>query len=40
MDHLASLLYPMGERTIVEWGIAGVSLGGHSTWIALAHGMQ
>ncbi|KAG2105168.1 Alpha/Beta hydrolase protein [Suillus cothurnatus] len=36
IDHLPSFLYPLGERTIVEWGICGVSLGGHSTWIALA----
>jgi hypothetical protein len=38
IDHLPSFLYPLGERTIVEWGICGVSLGGHSTWIALARG--
>lgn len=36
INHLSSFLYPSGERTIVEWGIAGVSLGGHSTWIALS----
>ncbi|KAG2033988.1 hypothetical protein BDR03DRAFT_966245, partial [Suillus americanus] len=24
------------ERTIVEWGICGVTLEGHSTWIALS----
>ncbi|KAG1764184.1 Alpha/Beta hydrolase protein [Suillus placidus] len=36
IDHLSSFLYPSGERTIVEWGMAGVSLGGHSTWIALS----
>ncbi|KAG2046848.1 alpha/beta-hydrolase [Suillus hirtellus] len=36
IDHLPSSLYPSGERTIVEWGIGGVSLGGHSTWIALS----
>ncbi|KAG2151239.1 Alpha/Beta hydrolase protein [Suillus bovinus] len=35
IDHLPSFLYPSGERTIVEWGISGGSLGGHSTWIAL-----
>lgn len=38
IDHLPSFLYPSGERTIVEWGIGGVSLGGHSTWIALSRG--
>ncbi|KIK46012.1 hypothetical protein CY34DRAFT_463591 [Suillus luteus UH-Slu-Lm8-n1] len=36
IDHLPSFLYPSGERTIVEWGIGGASLGGHSTWIALS----
>ncbi|KAG1836211.1 Alpha/Beta hydrolase protein [Suillus subalutaceus] len=36
IDHLPSFLYPSGERTIAEWGICGVSLGGHSTWIALS----
>lgn len=36
IDHLPSFLYPSGERAIVEWGIGGVSLGGHSTWIALS----
>jgi len=36
IDHLPSFLYPSGQRTIVEWGIGGVSLGGHSTWIALS----
>jgi pimeloyl-ACP methyl ester carboxylesterase len=36
IDHLPSSLYPSGDRTIVEWGIGGVSLGGHSTWIALS----
>ncbi|KAG1836212.1 hypothetical protein DFJ58DRAFT_917733 [Suillus subalutaceus] len=36
IDHLPSFLYPSGERMIVEWGICGMSLGGHSTWIALS----
>lgn len=36
IDHLPSFLYPSGERTIVGWGMGGVSLGGHSTWIALS----
>ncbi|KAJ7454866.1 Alpha/Beta hydrolase protein [Mycena latifolia] len=34
MDFLPAYLFPGGERTISEWGVAGVSLGGHSTWIA------
>ncbi|KAG0700573.1 Alpha/Beta hydrolase protein [Suillus ampliporus] len=36
IDHLPSFLYPSNQRTIVEWGMGGVSLGGHSTWIALS----
>ncbi|KAJ6549189.1 Alpha/Beta hydrolase protein [Mycena sp. CBHHK59/15] len=36
MDFLPSYLFPQGERSIVEWGVAGISLGGHSTWIAAA----
>ncbi|KAG6819084.1 hypothetical protein H0H93_015655 [Arthromyces matolae] len=37
IDFLPSYLYPDDDPSpIVEWGIAGVSLGGHSTWIALA----
>ncbi|KAH7882421.1 hypothetical protein F5I97DRAFT_1939454 [Phlebopus sp. FC_14] len=36
IDHIPSFLYPSGERNIIEWGMAGISLGGHSTWIALS----
>ncbi|KAG2139331.1 Alpha/Beta hydrolase protein [Suillus clintonianus] len=36
IDHLPSFLYPSSQRTIVEWGMGGVSLGGHATWIALS----
>ncbi|KAI0324680.1 hypothetical protein GY45DRAFT_1313470 [Cubamyces sp. BRFM 1775] len=35
IDFLPAYLYPNDERAIVRWGVAGVSLGGHSTWIAL-----
>lgn len=38
IDFLPAYLFPNGERTIEEWGVAGVSLGGHSTWISLARG--
>ena len=38
IDFLPSFLYPNDERTIVEWGVGGISLGGHSTWIALRQG--
>ncbi|KAJ6577283.1 Alpha/Beta hydrolase protein [Mycena capillaripes] len=36
MDFLEAYLFPMGERSIVEWGVAGISLGGHSTWMVAA----
>lgn len=38
IDFLPSFLYPNDERTIIEWGVAGISLGGHSTWIGLCTG--
>ncbi|KAJ3800670.1 Alpha/Beta hydrolase protein [Lentinula aff. detonsa] len=36
IDYLPAYLYPESERKISGWGLAGVSLGGHSTWTALA----
>ncbi|KAG5639992.1 hypothetical protein DXG03_001893 [Asterophora parasitica] len=37
IDFLPSFLYPDNEpHPIVEWGVAGISLGGHATWISLA----
>ncbi|KAJ7219983.1 Alpha/Beta hydrolase protein [Mycena pura] len=33
MDFLESYLFPLGQRSIARWGVAGISLGGHSTWI-------
>ena len=38
IDFLPSFLYPTGRMPIVEWGVAGKSLGGHATWIALVMG--
>jgi hypothetical protein len=37
IDYLPSYLFPQDEVDI-EWGVAGVSLGGHSSWLCLAHG--
>jgi len=38
IDFLPSFLYPDDKpHPIVEWGVAGISLGGHATWITLAH---
>jgi hypothetical protein len=39
IDFLPSYLFPNGERQIQQWLVAGKSLGGHSTWIALTHGI-
>jgi len=33
IDFLESYLFPVNERKVVEWGITGISLGGHSTWM-------
>ncbi|KDQ15854.1 hypothetical protein BOTBODRAFT_173524 [Botryobasidium botryosum FD-172 SS1] len=35
IDFLPAYLYPLDEREIVEWAVAGVSLGGHSAWVLL-----
>ncbi|KAJ3553520.1 hypothetical protein NM688_g3567 [Phlebia brevispora] len=37
IDFLPSYLFPKNERQITQWLVAGKSLGGHSTWIALTH---
>ncbi|TFK19693.1 alpha/beta-hydrolase, partial [Coprinopsis marcescibilis] len=37
IDFLPSYLFPQGDRRVEVWGVAGVSLGGHSTWLALCH---
>lgn len=38
IDFLPAYLFPTGGRSIRAWGVAGKSLGGHSAWLALAHG--
>jgi len=38
IDFLPAYLFPMDDRSIYVWGVAGKSLGGHSTWLILAHG--
>ncbi|CAG8759931.1 16556_t:CDS:2, partial [Acaulospora colombiana] len=35
IDFLPSYLFPAQEKEIEQWALAGFSLGGHSTWIAL-----
>ncbi|KAM0749334.1 hypothetical protein T439DRAFT_340070 [Meredithblackwellia eburnea MCA 4105] len=37
IDFLPPILFPNDERAITDWYVAGISLGGHSTWLSLAH---
>ncbi|GAA5880037.1 hypothetical protein JCM3774_004544 [Rhodotorula dairenensis] len=37
IDFLAPSLFRHDERAITDWYCAGISLGGHATWLALAH---
>lgn len=38
VDFLPAVLFPQDDRVVTNWAVAGVSLGGHSTWLSLAHG--
>ena len=40
IDYLPSYLFPDDDREIIDWGVAGVSLGGHAVWHCLAHGTR
>ncbi|KAI0059195.1 alpha/beta-hydrolase [Artomyces pyxidatus] len=35
IDFLPAYVFPNDERTVAEWVVAGISLGGHSTWLTL-----
>ncbi|KAI0259868.1 Alpha/Beta hydrolase protein [Gloeopeniophorella convolvens] len=37
IDVLPAYVFPHDERVVAEWALAGVSLGGHATWLALRH---
>ncbi|SCZ99637.1 BZ3500_MvSof-1268-A1-R1_Chr3-1g06176 [Microbotryum saponariae] len=37
IDFAEISVWPRGEQRVAQWWCAGVSLGGHSTWLALAH---
>lgn len=39
IDYLPSYLFPTEERSI-EWGVMGVSLGGHAVWLCLEKGIR
>ncbi|KAF7289889.1 hypothetical protein MIND_01363600 [Mycena indigotica] len=34
IDFLPAYIFPHGERTVDKWGVAGISLGGHSAWLS------
>ncbi|KAF8899869.1 hypothetical protein CPB84DRAFT_1093377 [Gymnopilus junonius] len=38
VDFLPMYLFPHAECKVDAWGVIGISLGGHSTWIALSQG--
>ena len=38
IDYLPSYLFPNDDREITQWGVLGVSLGGHTVWLCLARG--
>ena len=38
IDYLPSFLFPNDEHEITDWGVMGVSLGGHSAWLCLQNG--
>ncbi|OJT13891.1 hypothetical protein TRAPUB_9560 [Trametes pubescens] len=35
IDFLPAYLFPHDERTVSQWLVSGISLGGHATWITL-----
>lgn len=38
IDFAPAYLFPNAERTVDRWGVAGISLGGHSVWSILKDG--
>lgn len=37
MDYLEPYIYPAGDHSIIQYLCAGISLGGHATWLVLSH---
>ncbi|KAK6513939.1 hypothetical protein TWF506_008369 [Arthrobotrys conoides] len=37
IDHIPSYVFPDGNKTVDGWLCAGVSLGGHATWLSLVN---
>jgi hypothetical protein len=40
IDYLPSYLFPNDENEIIDWGVCGVSLGGHAVWLCLSQGIS
>lgn len=38
IDFLPAYLFPHDERTVSQWLVSGISLGGHASWITLRNG--
>lgn len=38
IDFLPAYLFPNDERTVSQWLVSGISLGGHASWITLRNG--
>jgi hypothetical protein len=38
IDYLPSYIFTLAEHDVVDWGVAGVSLGGHAVWLCLEKG--
>ena len=38
IDFIPAYLFPHDDCKVDAWGVAGISLGGHSTWVALSRG--
>lgn len=39
LSYLPSILFPNDEMKIVQYGVSGISLGGHVCWLSLCNGM-
>jgi hypothetical protein len=39
IDFLCGYLYPYQESAVLDWGVLGVSLGGHAAWYSLLNGI-
>jgi hypothetical protein len=38
IDYLPTFLFTKDEHHFIDWGVMGVSLGGHAVWLCLERG--